>query len=262
MTEQSLRSDIIKVCKRLYDKEFVTAQDGNVSARLSENRFLMTPSGFCKADLSENDLIICNLKGEKVSGKHSVTSEAPMHLEAYKQRPDVNAVVHAHPTVTTALSLAGVSLARCVLPEVILSLGSIPMAKYATPTTPEGAEVIKDLIKKHDAIVLDRHGSLTVGTDVWSAYFKLEKIEHTAKITLAARQVGSVRKLTSDQKQAVVSIAKSMGVRGLDQEVDCYGCGGCGKPETSTKNNSIFNNDQLINSIADAVVGQITKLSS
>ena len=252
MTEREARVEMIKVCKRLYEKEFVTAQDGNVTIKLSENRFLVTPSGFCKGDLTERDLVICDKNGIKIAGKHRVSSEIRIHMEAYSRRTDINAVVHAHPALATAFSLAGVSLARCILPEVVLSLGSIPTTEYATPTTDEGPGVIKDLIKNHDAMILDRHGSLTVGKDVWAAYYKVEKIEHTAKVTLAARQLGSIKTLSREQIRTVVNVAEQFGVP--KEALHCSNCGACGKPAND--------NNDLIKSISDVIVNEINKLDN
>ncbi|MFC1558814.1 class II aldolase/adducin family protein, partial [candidate division KSB1 bacterium] len=252
MTERKARIEMIKVCKRLYDREFVTAQDGNVTIKLGENRFLATPSGFCKGDLTESDLVVCDKNGDKIAGKYRVSSEIRIHIEAYNQRPDINAVVHAHPAMATAFSLAGVSLAQCILPEVVLSLGSIPTTEYATPTTDEGPGVIKDLIKNHDAMILDRHGSLTVGRDIWDAYYKLEKIEHTAKVTLAAKKLGSIKMLSPEQIKTVVNVAEQFGVS--KEALQCSNCGACGKP--------ISDSDNLIKSITDVIVSEINKLDN
>ena len=250
MEESKARQEIIEVCQRLYRKEYVTAYDGNVSIRLGPNRFLVTPSGFCKGDLTENDLIICNKHGEKLQGDHRITSEFPMHLKAYQLRDDINAVVHAHPPLATSLSLAGISLARCILPEVILSLGSIPTTSYATPTTPEGADVITELIPHYDAIILDRHGSLTVGKTAMAAYYKLEKIEHTAKITITARQLGTIKTLEPMQLETISQLARQMGVK-EEAIIKCYECGACGKGSDE--------NAQLADQITGLVLKQLTK---
>ena len=258
MTEREARTEMVKVCKRLYQKEYVTAYDGNVSIKLNSNRFLMTPSGFCKGDLTERDLIVCDNEGRKLSGAYDVTSEVVMHLEAFRQRPDINAVIHAHPPLATAFSLAGISIARCILPEVIFTLGSIPTTEYATPTTPENADIIRDLIKTHDAMILDRHGSLTVGKNIWSAYFKLEKIEHTAKITFVARQLGSIKTLTSEQLKPVVAIAEKLGVQSAVQ--DCLNCGACGKEVSEcTVNQYPDKNENVIENVSNVITNEILK---
>ena len=256
MTEREARTEMIKVCKRIYEKEYVSAHDGNVSIKLDRNRILITPSGFCKGDLTERDLIICDKNGKKIEGKYSVTSEIMIHLEVYRQRADINAVVHAHPPLATAFSLAGTSLAQCILPEVVLTLGSIPTTEYATPTTKEGPGVIRDLVKTNDAMILDRHGSLTIGKDIWSAYFKLEKIEHTAKVTFIARQLGPVKTLTPRQTQKVISKATEFGVS--EEAIRCYNCGGCGKPVIKNNSNE-KNDDKVVDTISSMIANEMFK---
>lgn len=200
LNEYDLRRSIIRVCRLLYDKGLVAATDGNVSARLSSDRFLMTPSALCKGVVEADDLIVIDPHGKRVRGTRSVTSEWRMHLAIYEERSDAMAVVHAHPPLTTACTLAGITLMDPVLPEVYLSLGAIPTLLYATPSSPEGSLVIREPIREHDAVVLDRHGAIALGKTVDSAYYKIEKIEHTAMILLAARQFGPVLPLAADQK--------------------------------------------------------------
>lgn len=260
MIEREARIEMIKVCKKLYQKEYTMAYDGNVSIKLDNNRILITPSGFCKGDLTEKDLIICDKEGKKIEGRHKPSSEIRIHIEAYRQRRDIGAVIHAHPPLATAFSLAGVSLAHCLLPEVILTLGTIPTTGYATPTTDEGPVVIKELIKTNDALILDRHGSLTVGKDVWSAYYKLEKIEHTAKITFVARQLGSIKTLSEEQLRKVVSIAKELGVP--DEAIQCRNCGGCGKQIPEEKNDlSFIKDDDIIDTVSTIIAKEISKMN-
>jgi L-fuculose-phosphate aldolase len=148
-----------------------------------------------------------------------------MHLEVYRQRPDVQAVVHAHPPVATAFSIAGVSLARCVIPEVIVTLGGIPTTEYATPGTLEVPESIRAAIRNHDAVILAHHGSLTVGDTLWEAYLRLEKVEHSAQITLAAQQLGQVRTLSSPEVEKLAEKRRELLEReGRDL---CEGCAVC-----------------------------------
>ncbi len=157
------------MCQRLYQKNFVSASDGNLSVRMSNDRLLITPSGFSKGDIQERWLLVVDLDGKLVRGARGpkgealrLTSEIRMHSEVYRQRPDVNAVVHAHPPVATGFSLAGVPLAGCLLPEVVFTLGAIPTTRFAAPTTEEVPESVSELIQTFDALVLDRHGALTV----------------------------------------------------------------------------------------------------
>ncbi len=204
-TEMEYRRQMIAVCKRIYEKGYVASNDGNLSIKLGNDRFLVTPSGFSKGDLAESDLIICDAKGNKITGKHRVTSEILMHLRAFSVRPDLKAAVHAHPVFATAFALSGISLADCLLPEVILTFGSIPTSDYAQPASQEGADVIEKLIRNYDVLLLDRHGSFTAGKDLWEAYYKLERLEHVAQITYYARMLGPVRRIPGDEMNRLVS---------------------------------------------------------
>lgn len=194
MIEYALRQRIVEIGKLMHQKNFVAAGDGNISARLDRERLLVTPSGLSKGFLEPDQLLVVDLNGEKIApafGKWrelKPSSEIRLHLEWYRQRADVRAVIHAHPPHAIACTLAGISLAKCVLPEVVYDLGTIPTAPYATPASAEGAAAIRDLIARYDAVMLDRHGSVTVGADVWEAYLRLERVEHSAQVTLAAQQ--------------------------------------------------------------------------
>ena len=179
MTEHELRREMIRVGRLIWERGFVAATDGNLSARIGANRLLVTASGMSKGFLSDEDLVIISLDGKPVSSYRGrdarPSTEIAMHLEVYRQRPDVNAVIHAHPPLATAFSIAGVSLARCVIPEVIVTMGGIPTAEYATPGTPEVPASIQGAIRDYDALILAHHGSLTVGNTLWEAYLRLEK---------------------------------------------------------------------------------------
>ena len=184
--EHELRQRIVEIGKLMHQKNFVAAGDGNISARLDRERLLVTPSGFSKGFLSSEQLLVVNMEGEKVGANLGAareltpSSEIRIHLECYRQRSDVRAVIHAHPPYAIACTLAGLSLAKCTLPEVVYDLGTIPTAPYATPASPEGPEMIRALISHYDALMLDRHGSVTVGRDLWEAYMRLERVEHSA----------------------------------------------------------------------------------
>ena len=190
---------MVRIGRLMWERGYVAAEEGNLSARLGPDRLLVTPSGLSKGFLAAEDLVVIRPNGEMVStyrGRgQQPSSEILMHLEVYRQRPDANAVVHAHPPLAIAFSIAGVTLARCILPEVVITLGGIPTADYATPGTSEVAESISQAICDHDAIVLAHHGTLTVGKTLWAAYLQLEKVEHAAHITLAAQQLGRVNTL-------------------------------------------------------------------
>jgi L-fuculose-phosphate aldolase len=233
-TESDHRADIVEVCRRIYARGYAAASDGNVSVRLGPDRVLTTPSGLSKGYLTPDQLIAIDLESRRLPPFTTAnrdlkpSSEIKMHLEAYRQRPDISAVVHAHPPVATACTLAGVSLARCILPEVVLTLVAIPTADYATPSTSEVPDSIRELIRDYDALLLERHGALTVGKDVYDAYFKLEKVEHTAEITLAARQMGRVRGMASEEVRKIEALRQEMGLsrQGVDRRT-CQECRVC-----------------------------------
>lgn len=225
MTELDLRKAICEAGRRLYAKNLVAATDGNISVRLGPNRYLCTPSGVSKGFMAVNDLIVADAKGHKISGDGKVTSEFTTHLAAYEERPDMNAVVHAHPPKALGFTIAGLSLADCVLPEVIYTIGGIPTADYATPATPEGAVAIRDLIKKCDALMMDRHGALTVGVNVFDALFKMEKIEHAAESLLTARLLGNVRRLEGPEIEKLYKVREAYGVSGRAYKCAEESCG-------------------------------------
>jgi L-fuculose-phosphate aldolase len=232
-SENELRQRIVEIGKLMHQKGFVAAGDGNISARLDRERLLITPSGFSKGFIEADQLLIVNLNGEKISplfGKWrdlKPSSEVRLHLECFRRRADVHAVIHAHPPMTIACTLAGISLARCVLPEVLYDLGTIPTAPYATPASPEGPIAVRDLVKQYDAIILDRHGTVTVGATLWDAYMRLERVEHSAQVTLAAHQVldKPVEPLPPDAIQKLAAMRQNVfAQRGRDVCAECNAC--------------------------------------
>lgn len=214
MTELDLRKQICEVGRRMYAKNLVAATDGNISVRLGAGRFLCTPSGVSKGFLEPNDIVVADAKGNKVSGKGKVTSEFYTHLAAYEERSEMNAVVHAHPPKAIGFTLAGVSLAECILPEVVYSIGGIPTSNYATPATREGSEAIRALIRTCDALMMDRHGAITIGVNAIDALFKMEKIEHAAESLLTAHLLGRIRRLEADEVEKLYRVRDAYGVSG------------------------------------------------
>jgi L-fuculose-phosphate aldolase len=189
--EVALRREIVRVCHLMYEKGLICATDGNVSARLAPNRLLLTPSGLHKGFITEEQIIVIDDEGNMAEeSAYRPSSELPMHLEAYRQRPEIGGVVHAHPPITVALSIAGVPLDDYLLPEVIVMLGRIPVTEYATPSSEENARAIRALIVDHDGLVLRRHGSLTVGESPLHAFIRLETLEQNARIRYMVEQMG------------------------------------------------------------------------
>ena len=211
-----IKKEILEVCKRVYERGYVVASEGNVSAKVTDDRILSTPSGFSKGFLSEDQLVLCDLDGRVVSGGFKPSSEIKMHLMVYKERADVAGVVHAHPPYATGFAVAGISIRECVLPEVILQLGSIPLTRYGTPSTEEVPESVRKYVHDYDALLLENHGALTVGKDLMDAYYKMETVEHSAQIIYIARQMGNVNVLSSEKVQRLVETSYSPGERPAD----------------------------------------------
>src|SRR5687767_9318492 len=193
----------------MYARGYTASNDGNISVRLDSARLLMTPKNVCKGFMDPGMMCITDLDGKKLAGERNPSSEIQMHLEVYRQRPEIQAVVHAHPPVATAFAVAGIPLDRAVLAEVVTTLGSVPIAEYATPSTKELPEAVRKYVKAHDGMLLANHGALTLGADLFSAYYKMETIEHFAKISLVARLLGGERLLSREE------VDRLQGLRGM-----------------------------------------------
>src|SRR5688500_957781 len=207
--EEQLRAEIVEAGRRLYARAFIASNDGNISARLDGTKLITTPKSVSKGFMTPDMMVIVDYSGSKIAGDRDPSSELPMHLEIYRNRPDVNAVVHAHPPLATGFAVAGIPLTRAVLAEVITTLGSIPIAAYGTPSTAELPEAVRKYIKAHDGMLLANHGAVTCGVDVMGAYFKMETIEHFAKISLVARLLGGENLISRDE------VERLQGLRGM-----------------------------------------------
>ena len=192
--ELSLRQGIVRVMRICTQKRLIESNDGNISCRLDDNRLIITPSGCYKADLQPDDLIIMDMDGAVQQCKPGArpTSETLLHLEAYNQRADINAVLHAHPLYATALTIAGIPFPIDLIPEVLLTLGDVPTAVYATPGTVDMALAIRPLIKTYNTILLSHHGSLSVGKTLIEALIDLERLEHAAESYALAASLGKI----------------------------------------------------------------------
>jgi len=189
-TEDELRREIVEIGRRVHERGYVAGYDGNISARLDNHRILSTPTTVCKGMMAADDLVICDYEGKKISGRRNVTSEIAMHLLIYKRRPDAQAVVHAHPPTATGYAAAGMPLNKALVSEVVLSFGCIPLAAYGTPGTPELSEALLPLISQYDAVLMANHGVVTCAPDLMRAYFRMETVEHFAKISLVTELLG------------------------------------------------------------------------
>lgn len=188
--EITLRRELARLGKRLYKLGFTPATSGNLSVRLDSKFILATPTGVSKGSLSKEDMVIVDLDGKQYSGSRKVTSEIGMHLAVYNRRPDVNAVVHSHPPIATAFACAGRALDQPLCSEAIMTLGPVPLARYATTGTDEVADSLAEFIPDHDAILMANHGVVTYGKSLMDAFMKMETVEHFAQICLVVRQLG------------------------------------------------------------------------
>ncbi|MGB7875031.1 MAG: class II aldolase/adducin family protein [Anaerolineales bacterium] len=212
ISEADLRQAILECGRICYERRLLTANDGNISVRLGTGLVLITPSGLCKGRMGTDDLLLVGLDGKvhSASEGRKTSSETPMHLEVYKQRADVRAVLHAHPVFATTLTVADSPFPADVLPEVLLTLGEVPTTRYATPSSHDDAEAIRELIKTHDALLLRQHGSLTVGKDLETALTFLERIEHVAEVYWRARLLGKVDRIPGRDVEKLLKIKQEL----------------------------------------------------
>ena len=212
------REELIAYCHKVYEKNFVSAFDGNLSVRTPNGTILITRSAVCKGDVSGNDILEINMNGEIISGTGKISTENKLHLFIYQNRTDVKAIVHAHPVYATAFASARETLDRPIFPEVILTLGRIPLCKYATPSTDELPDSLKNHIDYANVFLLENHGAVSVGVNVKQAYFRMEKLEHTAKTIFVASKLGGIKEIPKYKLDALYSVAeKSYGIK-LDEK--------------------------------------------
>src|SRR2546421_5523633 len=233
-TERELRDDIVRVGQLVFQKGWVAANDGNITIRLDAERILATPTGVCKGMMECDDLIIVDMKGNKISGRAERTSEIAMHTTVYGLRPDIRSVVHAHPPVATGFATAGRQLNLALLPEVVIGLGCVPLAAYGLPGTPALADPMLPLVPKDDALLMANHGAVCYGEDVFKAYFKMETMEHFARIQLVAELLGGANVLPKTEVDKLLDSrtrygvrAKSAGEPGGPAALEGRGRGGC-----------------------------------
>jgi L-fuculose-phosphate aldolase len=212
-TEREYREDIAEVGRLMFQKSWVAANDGNITIRLDAERILATPTGISKGMMRPDDLLVLDPHGNKISGRRERTSEIAMHLKIYELRPDVRAIVHAHPPVSTGFAAAGRPLDIALLPEVVVGLGCVPLAAYGLPGTPELTEPMVPLIPKYDALLMANHGAVCYGEDVFQAYFRMETIEHFARIALVAELLGGPNVLPRHEVTKLLDSRSRYGVK-------------------------------------------------
>lgn len=251
-SEEQHRHDICLVGRWLYERGHIVAAEGNLSVRLDADRILTTPTCLNKGMLTPGDLVIMDLEGRQLQGHRQISSEAGMHLLFYRMRSDVQAVCHAHPPTATGFAAAGHGLDQALLPEVVVSLGKVPLVRYATPGTPDLSAVLEPYVPHYDALLLANHGAVTCGPDLLTAFYRMEIVEHFAKISLAARLAGEPQLLSTRE------VAKLMAARARYQVTPPPG-GGAELPETCDSGESTTEEITLTRSELDALVDEAVR---
>ena len=226
INEYKIKEQICDIGRRVYAKGFAAANDGNITIRLNDREILCTPTMMSKGGMKCEDLCKVDYEGKQLAGTRKRSSEILLHLAVYKNRPDVNAVVHCHPPHATAFAVAGVPIPQCVLPEVEVFLGDVPTAVYDTPGTQKFAETIVPHLKASNTIILANHGTVTFGPDLEKAYWHSEIIDAYCKILILAKQLGNVNYFTPGQTKELLDLKKRLGYD--DVRFRNPGCALCG----------------------------------
>jgi len=254
MDEYRVKADIVEVGRRMYNRQFVASNDGNISVRLPDDEILITPTGISKGYMTTEDIVKVDMTGKVISGSRKPSSEIKMHLAAYQNRSDVFSVCHAHPQKATAFAVARKVCKDIALPEVIFSIGSVALAGYATPSTQQLPDSIREIVKKADAILLANHGAMTVGKDVYDAYFKMETLEHFAGIILYARQLGGEQGLSHDEISELLRVRREVFGK---SDLGYLGDGYCGGYEIDAAQKKDVDLQELIEMITIAIMDQL-----
>jgi L-fuculose-phosphate aldolase len=211
--EARARKAICEIGKLCYQRNYIVGADGNISVRLGDGTVVITPTGAMKGFLQPQHLARIDMQGEPVDDGPGASSEKGIHLIAYHERPDMRAVVHAHPPHAVAMTIAGIDLQAPFIPEIIVTIGGIPTAPFGTPGTPELGESIRAIVRCSDTVVMSNHGSVTLGTNLLDAYKKLDMVEHTARILWLAHSVGSAKPLPPEYVQKLLATREALGIR-------------------------------------------------
>ncbi len=246
MSALQFKKDLVEIGRRMYQRGFVAANDGNMSIRVSESEILITPTGVSKGYMNPDDMVTVDPEGNTVQGNTRPSSELNMHLAIYKNRADVRSVCHAHPAYATAFAACGKELDQCVLSEMVYSLGRVPLVAYGMPGTEDLYADIFRFLQDYDAFLLANHGVVTVGKDLLNAYHKMETVEHTAKITFLSDQMGGAKKLSAQHVQYMISKKEAQGIHTKTDCTTCKDDSDCAISITDSQTNLI---DEIVNKV-------------
>ncbi len=216
ITEQQIKEEICAIGKRIYDRGMVASNDGNISVKISDDVYLCTPTGVSKGFMTPEYICKVDGKGNVLEANEGFrpSSEIKMHMRVYQKRPDVRSVVHAHPIYATSFAIAGIPLTQPIMPEAVISLGAVPLAKYGTPSTEEIPDAIEPYLQSYDAVLLANHGALSFSDTLLNAYHKMESLEFYAQLLFNARMLGGPKEFTEDQVKTLYGIRKKFGMTG------------------------------------------------
>ena len=262
VSEYEIKKQICEIGQRIYNKGMVAANDGNISVKISENEFLCTPTGVSKGFMTPEFICKVDRNGKVIQANKGFkpSSEIKMHMRVYRERPDVNSVVHAHPMYATSFAIAGIPLTEPIMPEAVIALGCVPIAEYGTPSTEEIPDAVSKYVQHYDAVLLENHGALSYSDSLINAYYKMESLEFYAQLLYQSRLLGGPKRLSDAQVQRLYELRRQFGLKGKHPadlcpnakagKPSCHGCGGsCG-----TKNT-----DALVAEIAKRVMEQMGK---
>lgn len=260
VSEYEIKKLICEIGRRVYTNGFVAANDGNISVKINENEILTTPTGVSKGFMTPDMICKVNMKGEVISasGKYKPSSEVKMHLRVYKERADVNSVVHAHPPYGTSFAIAGIPLSKPIMPEAVIALGCVPIAEYGTPSTEEIPDAISKYLQNYDALLLENHGALTYGQDLMTAYFKMESLEFYAKLTFISTMLGGPKELNDEQVDGLIEIRNKFKLPGRHPGKLCTELG-CAIPQPEKKEEKKDDMAALVEEITRRVMKELNK---
>lgn len=246
VNEYEIKKEMCEIGRRVYNRGMVAANDGNFSVKISDNEILCTPTGVSKGFMTPEYICKVDLDGNVLHANKGFrpSSEIKMHLRVYKERPDVKAVVHAHPLYATTFAIAGIPLTQPIMPEAVIALGCVPIAKYGTPSTEEIPDAISEHLQHFDAVLLENHGALAYSDNLLAAYHKMESLEFYARLLYQAMQIGGPQELSKEQVEGLYEIRRKMGLPGKHPanvcpnakagKPSCHSCGCGAKSETSS----------------------------
>ncbi|MBR7077574.1 MAG: class II aldolase/adducin family protein [Clostridia bacterium] len=268
-SEYEIKKEICDIGRRIYDRGMVAANDGNISVKLNDNEFLCTPTGVSKGFMTPDFICKVDREGKVIQANAGFkpSSEIKMHMRVYKERPDVNAVVHAHPLYATSFAIAGIPLTQPIMPEAVIALGCVPIAKYGRPSTEEIPDAVSEYVQYFDAVLLENHGALTYSNTLLNAYYKMESTEFYARLLYQSKMLGGPKEFTPQQVEDLYEIRRKFGMPGrhpanlcpntLEGKPSCHNCGGsCSGHHTPSSSSS---DDALIAEITKKVMAQLGK---